>query len=368
MRITRIRIKNYSVFQAITSPSLGGLNVFTGPNGSGKSTFLDVLDFLHDAMVTNVAAAVQKRGGLSRLRTRKEEAEDIEIELHMAVKQETSSSYDELIYLLKIGEEDNQILVKQELLKQYSQLMNSDKVLLEVTDGLGKVANKKDGLIETILFELQERDKLCIGIVGEVRGYPAVNLLRELITNWQLVDFKKDKVLDSSQLAIWSKMLQEQQPATFEALVQKMQTVIPALETITVVETIDGRLVLQFKEGAFTAPFTMAYIGEGHLKFWAYLLLLHLPNPAPVMGIEAPENNLHHSLLEMLVDEFRAYTQRGGQLLMTSYAPSLIDNLRLEELFRMSKEKGQSHIEAAKDDLVVQKGYEIGESLGRLWN
>ena len=222
-------------------------------------------------------------------------------------------------------------------------------------------------MIETILFELEERNKLCIGIVGEVRGYPAVNILRQLITNWQLVDFRKEAMLNSSQLAQWSKLLQEQQPVTFEALVKKMQQVLPELEAITVIETADGRLVLQFKEAGFTTPFTTAYIAEGHLKLWAYLLVLHLPNPVPLMGIEAPEHNVHHTLLEMLVEEFRAYAERGGQLLLTSYATSLVDTLRLEELFGMRKQGGESQIKAAKDDSTVQRGYELGESLGRLW-
>lgn len=367
MRIEKIKISNYKVFQEISSPKLGGLNVFTGSNGSGKSTFLDVLDFLKEAMLNNVSQAVQKRGGLNRLLSKNTDAEELGIELYLTVKKETNSSFDQLIYSLNIGKEEGEVVVKRELLKQYSSLMDSSKILLDVREGFGKVANKKDGMVETILFELEERNKLCIGIVGEVRGYPAVNLLRQLVTQWQLVDFNQEG-FEAEQLAIWTQQLQHQQPATFEALLQKMKKAFPDLQNISTLEAVDGRSILQFQEGNFEEAFTSAYVAQGQLKLWGLLLWLNQPQAAPLLGLESPENNLHSDLVEVLVEEFRAYAQRGGQLLVTSYSPSFLDALRLEELFGISKKEGYSSIKAAKDDSIVQKGYEIGESLGRLWS
>lgn len=367
MRIEKIKVSNYKVFQEMSSPKLGGLNVFTGNNGSGKSTFLDVMDFLKESMLNNVTQAVQKRGGLERLLSKKSAEEEFRIELYLTVKKETNSSYDQLIYSLSVGKEEGEIVVKRELLKQYSSLMDSSKILLDVQEGLGKVANKKDGMVETILFELEERNKLCIGIVGEVRGYPAVNLLRQLVTQWQLIDFNQEG-FEEEQLALWTQQLKAQQVGNFEELLQKMKKAFPNLEDISTVEAVDGRIILQFQEGEFDSPITSAYIAQGQLKLWGLLLWLNQAHAAPLLGVESPENNLHSDLVEVLVNEFRAYAQKGGQLLVTSYSPSFLDVLRLEELFGITKKRGQSTLKAAKDDLIVQKGYEVGESLGRLWS
>lgn len=367
MRIEKIRINNYKVFETATTPKLGGLNVFTGLNGSGKSTFLDVLDFLRAAMTTTITAAVEQRGGLEQLLSKNSEQEDLEIELYITIKEETSSSYDQLIYLLRIGQEDHQVIVKKELLKQYSTLKASERTLLEVSDGFGKVANKKDGLIETILFELEDRDKLCIGIVGEVRGYPAVNVLRRLLSHWQLIDFQKEDNNHRTYLNQLTKTLHDQYPNTWELLLAKFKKAVPEIEQVAPIKAADGRIILQFTDGSFKDPFTTGYMADGVLKLWAYLLVLHHPNPIPLLGIESPEHNLHASLLDDLVEEFRAYANRGGQLLITSYSSTLMDALRLEELFGMRKEAGKATIQAAKDDFLVQKGYEVGESLGSLW-
>jgi predicted ATPase len=368
MRIETIKIKNYKVFQDVTSPRLTGLNVFTGESGSGKSTFLDVLDFVCESMITNVATAVRNRGGLSRLKSQNSPEQDIEIELHLTIKKETSSSYNELIYTIRIGEEDKEVIVKRETLKQYSHQMDSERILIDVTDGFGSVANKKDGLTENLLFELEDRSKLSIGMVGGIRSYPGVNVLKKLFSDWHLMDFQDSKQLPEEQLTEWTRQLKEQAPSTFEALIGKVQKVIPELVDVIPTTTIDGRSILQFKERGADTPFTTSLVAEGQKRLWAYLLLLHLPDPALVLGVEAPESNLHGSVLNLLAEEFRAYTNRGGQLFVTSYSPAFMDTLRLEELFKIEKKGGKSRIQAAKDDHIVKKGYEVGDSLGRLWD
>lgn len=47
----------------------------------------------------------------------------------------------------------------------------------------------------------------------------------------------------------------------------------------------------------------------------AYLLLLHDPQPHPLLCIEEPEKQLHPKLLHELSEEFRNYSENGGQVL-----------------------------------------------------
>src|ERR1700742_1475663 len=64
--ITRVRLRNYKSIESC-DVTLGPLTLLVGPNGSGKSNFLDALQFVADALNTNLENAIQERGGMSEL-------------------------------------------------------------------------------------------------------------------------------------------------------------------------------------------------------------------------------------------------------------------------------------------------------------
>ncbi len=84
--------------------------------------------------------------------------------------------------------------------------------------------------------------------------------------------------------------------------------------------------------------------------------------------MEEPENFLHPKLLSELAEEFREYSQKGGQVFVSSHSPEFVNALKLEELFWISKEKGYSKIYRAKDDDIVKNLFNEGDLLGSLWN
>ena len=63
MKIEKLRVKNFKVYQDTEIKSLPNLCVFLGANGSGKSTLFDVFGFLSDALKSDVKTALNKRGG-----------------------------------------------------------------------------------------------------------------------------------------------------------------------------------------------------------------------------------------------------------------------------------------------------------------
>lgn len=64
--ISRVRLENYKSIESC-DVLLSSLTVLVGPNGSGKSNFLDALSFIARALDTNLATAVDERGGLPEL-------------------------------------------------------------------------------------------------------------------------------------------------------------------------------------------------------------------------------------------------------------------------------------------------------------
>ena len=83
----------------------------------------------------------------------------------------------------------------------------------------------------------------------------------------------------------------------------------------------DGRLVLRFQDGSFKDPFIARYVSDGTIKMFAYLVLLYDPRPPPLLAVEKPENQLYLELLDELVEEFRDYARRGGQVFVSTHSP-----------------------------------------------
>ena len=64
--ITRVRLRNYKSIESC-DVELGPLTLLVGPNGSGKSNFLDALQFVADALNTNLEKAFRERGGFGKV-------------------------------------------------------------------------------------------------------------------------------------------------------------------------------------------------------------------------------------------------------------------------------------------------------------
>ena len=62
------------MFQDVAVEDISNMAVFLGMNGAGKTTFFDVFGFLHDALQTNIRAALARRvPGVSRVEAQETE-------------------------------------------------------------------------------------------------------------------------------------------------------------------------------------------------------------------------------------------------------------------------------------------------------
>ena len=89
--------------------------------------------------------------------------------------------------------------------------------------------------------------------------------------------------------------------------------------------------------------------------------------PHPLLCIEEPENQLYPSLLEELLEEFRLYSKRGGQVFISSHSPDLLNSAKPEEVYWLVKMNGYTKIDRVSDHLELTTLYEEGEKLGYLW-
>ena len=100
---------------------------------------------------------------------------------------------------------------------------------------------------------------------------------------------------------------------------------------------------------------------------FAYLVLLYDPKPHPLLAVEEPENQLYPHLLWQLAEEFRGYTDRGGQVFVSTHSPEFLDGVALREIFCLVKEDGFSKVVRPANNETLRNLVNGGEPPGRLW-
>jgi predicted ATPase len=383
MKIERIRIKNFKALQEVTLADVQPFTVFVGENGVGKSTLFDVFGFLRDCLKDNVKAAVQKRGGFRELATRghSDETIDIELKLRMplAIGERT------VTYLVKIGIDAGSPAVFEENLRYTRYGGGKPFDFIRFRKGSGSaITNERDidkgGEEKREDQRLDSPDILAIKGLGQFERFEAASSFRHLIENWHVSDFHISSArtsqdagfaehlsMQGENLPLVAQYLFQNHPASFQAILKKMELRVPGVENVEATETTDGRIVLRFKDGSFSDPFISRFVSDGTIKMFAYLVLLHDPKPHPLLCVEEPENQLYPTLLGVLAEEFIDYARRGGQVFVSTHSPDFLDAAPLESIFVLSKTQGITTVFRAADDPNLVNLVREGDKPGLLW-
>jgi predicted ATPase len=386
MKIESIRLQNFKAFQNIHVKDLPAFLIVVGANGSGKSTLFDVFGFLHDCLKTNVRQALDKRGRFREVLSRgcNPEVDTILIELQYRMK---ISGIDRLVtYSVEISEKAGQPVVQRELLRYKRGRYGSPYHFLDFSKGEGyAITNEEDfnKADEELDRENQKvaPDTLAIKGLGQFERFKAANAFRQLIENWHVSDFhisaargRKDAAgiiehLSESgeNLPLVARYLHEQYPEVFQKILSIMAKRVPGVSSVEPKLMDDGYLTLRFQDGSFKTPFLDRYVSDGTIKMFAYLVLLHDPTPHPLLCVEEPENQLYPQLMAELAEEFRSYSNRGGQVFVSTHSPDFLNAAELNEVCWLVKKNGFTEIHRAKDNAQIAAYMAEGDQLGYLW-
>jgi len=386
MKIESIRLQNFKAFQNIHVKDLPAFMIVVGANGSGKSTLFDVFGFLHDCLKTNVRQALDKRGRFREVLSRgcNPELDSILIELQYRMK---ISGIDRLVtYSVEISEVAGQPVVQRELLRYKRGRYGSPYHFLDFSKGEGyAITNEEDfNKADEELDRENEKvapDTLAIKGLGQFERFKAANAFRQLIENWHVSDFhisaargRKDAAgiiehLSESgeNLPLVARYLHEQYPDVFQKILSIMAKRVPGVSSVEPKLMDDGYLTLRFQDGSFKTPFLDRYVSDGTIKMFAYLVLLHDPNPHPLLCVEEPENQLYPQLMAELAEEFRSYSNRGGQVFVSTHSPDFLNAAELNEVCWLVKKNGFTEIHRAKDNAQIAAYMAEGDQLGYLW-
>ncbi len=384
MKIISLTIKNYRTLQNITVEKFPSFCVFVGANGSGKSTLFDVFGFLKDSLKNNVRQALQVRGGFAEVVTRGHEQENIYFEIKFRMK---ILEKERLVsYILEVGLEDNKPIVKREILRYKRGSYGSPFHFLDFNNGQGYAINNEEDFDkpdEDLTREeqiLDSKDVLAIKGLGQFQRFKAASAFRLLIENWNVSDFHISAARGSQDagyaehlsttgdnLPLVAQYIYENHRDIFDKILIKMQQRVPGISKVEAKETEDGRLILRFKDQSFQDPFIARYVSDGTIKMFAYLVLLHDPNPHPLLCVEEPENQLYPSLLNELAEEFEAYTRQEGQVFVSTHSPDFLNAVDLNNIFWLEKQEGITKIYSASEQELLQNLFKEGDLPGYLW-
>ena len=382
MPIEQIAVKNYRVLQDVKITKLPRLAVVIGANGTGKSTLFDVFSFLKDALASNVSTAVAKRGGFKELVSRGHEDEPVGITVKF---RETSGRL--ATYLLEVAPSRGRVVVSHEVLR-YRRGPGSGRPwhFIDFSEGRGDAITNESMYGEPGVeeerreYELDDPATLAIKGLGQFREFRVVSEFRSLIDNWHISNLHIADARASAEagyaehlstlgenVAQVAQYLFDNHPSSFRRVLEAMRERIPGVETVDAKPTEDGRLVLRFRDGTFKDPFVARYVSDGTIKMFAYLLLLHDPQPHPLIAVEEPENQLYHDFLSLLIEEFRGYARRGGQAFVSTHSPDFLNGAQLNEVFWLRKVDGFSRVQRASDSELLRDLFDGGDPPGALW-
>jgi predicted ATPase len=388
MRLESIRVKNFKSLQDIYMDEVPQFCVLVGENGTGKSTFFDIFGFLRDCLHSNVTKALQVRGGFKEVISRGNSDGKIEIELKF--RMDIAEKNRLVSYILEIGNNSNnsnKAIVHREILRYKRSSYGSPYHFLDFKNGEGfAITNeedfsKKDEQLEREEQKLDSSDVLAIKGLGQFQKFKAANAFRQLLERWYVSDFHIDSARGSKEitgfdshlsetgdnLQLVASHLYENHPQVFEKIIEQMQARVPGIGNIKPQKTADGRLLLQFQDGAFKDPFIDKYVSDGTLKMFAYLLLLYNPENHELLCVEEPENQLYPKLLWELAEEFEGYTNSGGQVFVSSHSPDFLNAVGVDNVFWLKKQNGYTTINRANENKQIVAYMREGDQMGYLW-
>ncbi|MCS4510252.1 AAA family ATPase [Xylophilus ampelinus] len=391
-----IRIQNFRSLKDVTLGQtferrkvhvLPRLVALIGANGVGKSTLLDALGFLGDCLGEGVEAACDKphRGGFERIRTLGAD-EPIKFEVrYRRIASERPISYSLHIDLDKHG----RTVVVYERLRQrrFGSPNGPPYTFLELEHGegyacTGQELDGKEGK-ERSTVKMSDRQVLGISTLGTLVDHPRIGAFREFLAGWYLSYFVPELARSQpmagadphlnrrgDNLAKYLQYIEREKPSGFKAALDLIAQKLPGIEAIKWTRAPDRRLLLEFHSKGYDKPFFQQDMSDGSLKLLAYLLLMEDPDPAPLVGIEEPENGLHHQLLMLLAGELKAFSSqaKGPQVLVTTHSPNFVDALTPQEVWILDKkDDGFSTLTRAADLPDIQALFDEGIPMGSLW-
>lgn len=403
--VVRLEVANFGILGKINL-ELEALNVLVGPNGSGKSTILKVFQFLGDAARMQLVPAVEKHGGLDRLRTRMSTKEDfrsgspkgarsISIRVHSLVTQHASpTALDEYslqfreVPLHASGAFAHQALFRLETFRFKRYRGGGRRITLRGTklhvyaETESEQSNSRSSPEASLMVQQSASGLALLPQLGEKHGGAEIKKMQELFTTFRVFDVvapaarlparvgTKFLRSDAANLAGFLQFLWQEHRGIYEKLESGARHIVPGFERLSMrslggdVEQVAVDVVDRNLKGA--TPLADASFGT--VRALSLLALLHDPAPPLLTCIEEIDHGFHPHVFDHLVDLLREASART-QLLVATHSPALVNRLRTSELTVCERDElsGLARVPSISRKQVEAMKERTDYGLGELW-
>ena len=364
MKLSNLSVENYRSL-CEESIAFGDLNLFIGANASGKSTILDALRFLHEGIrAREFQMPASRRGGMIQLAWKGETTSQIQFVMTL---EDENQSYEWLVRLVADGSYG--FSVEEEA--SVTRPMKPPLRLLEARNGSGWWWSGENGGAKLRLK--QDGTACALAAAAADESFQARDVV-EFIDKWGIFDpnpflMRHDwACAESGKLDPYGQNLGKtlyslglSSPKTLKKVVEATGSIIGhPLEIEPRVS--EGRFYfLQNESGSHFRVHQMG-ASSGTLRILALMTAILAEPKANLIGIEEPENCVHPTALNALIEYL--LSERGRvQFIVTTHSPLLLDCLNEPEAVRVvrrDEKKGTLVLPQLNPD-GVRKALEVSE-------
>jgi predicted ATPase len=385
-----LSVQNFRILGDVTI-ELGRLNVLVGPNGSGKSTLLDVVEFLGNAARSGLANAIDRRGGIPAVWTRRSRLETLQINVRaLATTYATETAPDEYeLTVLPIFEREWAASSQR---RYNGAFQRSESLSFKRTPGAGRRITLEHGALhfedgddrsEQLQVDHQALALALVPQLGPDLGGDEVRRIQELFTTFRVYDINANIArapsevdqgdllrADAGNLAAFLVRLHREFPSTFSELCVDARTMVPGLKELRFrpIGGADEAVAVELVDDRLPDATPLSHASFGTVRALSLLAMLSDPQPPALTCVEEIDHGLHPHVFDRLVELLRRASTRT-QLIIATHSPALVNRLDASELIVCERdpETGLARIPAINPADVAAMQEDSGYGLGELW-
>lgn len=335
--LTSLHVQNFKCLRDV-EVGFGPFTVLIGLNDSGKSSILDALRLLGRTVVEPIAAIFQGDDDLRQLTWKAGKRSSITWSVALGTSEHRPWQYEltlggsaHVLQEQALSPEDERPIVAHHISRDRTEL--NDLVRLGPVDESGtEFYAPLRGFLEKHLDEMLELARA-----------PRYRLNPDLLRTPAVPT--PDAVLSATGdnlAAVLDRLITGPDRSAIARLEQALNEAVPTLRGIAL-RTIDGKtgaksLEFVLNTGTKGPPLTIpcAHASDGAMLLTAFLALAFSDEPGLIL-IEEPENGLHPSRLQSVIDMLRKISEgaignQARQVIITTHSPLLLNYTRPEEV------------------------------------
>jgi predicted ATPase len=347
--------------------ALGPFHVLVGPNASGKTTFLDVVSFASDLVTHGLDVAIRARTQNFEDLVWGRKVDGFRLSLEAKIPEQLKpidSIYDKILYRVSVVRDlaRNELAIDEEEVVLVSHDETAAKPIV-LKKQMQSVFRPERDNSAPLLFNLAPRQSALGSLPSDIHQFPAATWLKALLfvgVDTIVLDSQgmrrasapgqgRTFLRDGANLPWVVESMQMLAPEQFGNWIAHLQTALPDLEGMRVVERADDRhryLMLRYR-GGLEVPSWMT--SDGTLRLLALTLLAYMPERDSihlrdsVYLIEEPENGIHPRAIETMYQSLS--NVYGAQVLLATHSPIVLSMVEPSDLLCFSKDdEGATHI------------------------